>query len=264
MAALVLLAGLCVPRAAWAQPPDFRVFRTTVEPIFLQPRLGNSVGPGGSCFVCHTRVTSRLKLQPLPPGAIGWTEEQSRLNYAAVLRLIVPGDPLKSRLLMHPLSAEAGGDPSHAGGKHWTSQEAGEFQTIAAWVRTVSPGTPPPAVMLDYEAFRTKIQPILLKKRPGSARCATCHARASSFLEVPVPAGAAWTEEQSRKNFESITGRMLVVPGDPLSSRLLMMPLAHEAGGDPFHPGGKHWESPKDPEWQTLAAWVRDGNPPGR
>jgi len=264
VAALVLLAGLCVPRAAWAQPQDFRVFRTTVEPVFLQPRLGNSVGPGGSCFVCHTRVTSRLKLQPLPPGAIGWTEEQSRLNYAAVLRLIVPGDPLKSRLLMHPLSAEAGGDPSHAGGKHWTSQEAPEFQTIAAWVRTVPPGTPAPAVMLDYEVFSTKIQPILLKKRPGSARCATCHARANSFLEVPVPAGAAWTEEQSRKNFESITGRMLVVPGDPLSSRLLMMPLAHEAGGDPFHPGGKHWESPKDPEWQTLAAWVRGGNPQGR
>jgi len=264
VAALVLLAGLCVPRAAWAQPPDFRVFRTTVEPVFLQPRLGNSVGPGGSCFVCHTRVTSRLKLQPLPPGAIGWTEEQSRLNYAAVLRLIVPGDPLKSRLLMHPLSAEAGGDPSHAGGKHWTSQEAPEFQTIAAWVRTVPPGTPAPAVMLDYEVFSTKIQPILLKKRPGSARCATCHARANSFLEVPVTAGAAWTEEQSRKNFESITGRMLVVPGDPLSSRLLMMPLAHEAGGDPFHPGGKHWESPKDPEWQTLAAWVRGGNAQGR
>ncbi len=264
VAALVLLAGLCVPRAAWAQPPDFRVFRTTVEPIFLQPRLGNSVGPGGSCFVCHTRVTSRLKLQPLPAGAIGWTEEQSRMNYAAALRLIVPGDPLKSRLLLHPLSAEAGGYASHAGGKHWTSQEAGEFQTIAAWVRTVSPITPAPAVVLDYEAFRTKIQPILLKKRPGSARCATCHARANSFLQVPVPAGAAWTEEQSRKNFESITGRMLVVPGDPVSSRLLMMPLAHEAGGDPFHPGGKHWESPKDPEWQTLAAWVRGGNPQGR
>jgi len=50
---------------------------------------------------------------------------------------------------------------------------------------------------------------------------------------------------------------MLVVPGDPLTSRLLMMPLAHEAGGDPFHPGGKHWESQKDPEWQTMAAWIR-------
>jgi hypothetical protein len=264
VAALVMVAGVCVPRAVWAQPPDFQAFRATVEPIFLQPRPGNSVGPGGSCFLCHTRVTSRLKLQPLSPGAIGWTEEQSRKNYAAALRLVVPGDPLKSRLLLHPLSAEAGGDPSHAGGKHWTSREAGEFQTIAAWVRTGSASARPPPVVLDYEAFRTKIQPILLKKRPGSARCVTCHARANNFLQVLAPAGAAWTEEQSRQNFEAITTRMLVVPGDPLSSRLLMMPLAHEAGGDPFHPGGKHWDSPKDPEWQTMAAWVRGGTPQRR
>jgi hypothetical protein len=260
LAALVLLlTGLCVPRPAWSQPPDFRAFRATVEPIFLQPRVGNSAGPGGSCFLCHTRVTSRLRLQSLPPGAIGWTEEQSRKNHAAALRLIVPGDPLKSRLLLHPLSAEAGGDPLHAGGKYWTSQEAAEFQTIAAWVRTVSASAPSPPPALDYEVFRTKIQPILLRKRPGSARCVTCHARANNFLQGPVPAGAVWTEEQSRKNFETITTRMLVVPGDPLSSRLLMMPLAHEAGGDPFHPGGKHWESPNDPEWQTMAAWVRGG-----
>jgi hypothetical protein len=35
------------------------------------------------------------------------------------------------------------------------------------------------------------------------------------------------------------------------------MPLAHEAGGNSFHPGGKHWESQSDPEWQSLAEWVR-------
>ena len=36
-----------------------------------------------------------------------------------------------------------------------------------------------------------------------------------------------------------------------------MHPLARGAGGDPFHGGGKHWESQTDPEWQTLAAWVK-------
>ena len=36
-----------------------------------------------------------------------------------------------------------------------------------------------------------------------------------------------------------------------------MMPLAIDAGGDPFHPGGKRWASKDDPEWQMLAAWVR-------
>jgi hypothetical protein len=38
---------------------------------------------------------------------------------------------------------------------------------------------------------------------------------------------------------------------------MLMHPLAAAAGGDPFHAGGKHWTSQSDPEWQTLAAWVR-------
>jgi hypothetical protein len=72
----------------------------------------------------------------------------------------------------------------------------------------------------------------------------------------PLPAGrTTWTEEESRRNFEA--AQRLVVPGDPLTSRLLMMPLAKEAGGDAFHPGGKHWESQNDPEWQTLASWVR-------
>jgi hypothetical protein len=257
VAVLLLLTGLFVPRAVWSQPPNFGTYRAKVEPIFMQPRPGDSMGPGGSCFVCHTKVTSRLRLQPLAAAATGWSEEQSRKNYAAVLRLVVPGDPLKSRLLLHPLAADAGGDPSHAGGKYWASQEADEFRTIAAWVRTGSAGVPQPPLTLDYEAFRTKIQPILLKKRSGTARCVTCHARASNFLEAPEPGSGAWTDDQSRKNFDVIIARMLVVPGDPLSSRLLMMPLAHEAGGDPFHPGGKHWESQNDPEWQTMAAWIR-------
>jgi YVTN family beta-propeller protein len=42
-----------------------------------------------------------------------------------------------------------------------------------------------------------------------------------------------------------------------LKSKLLLHPLAVEAGGDPGHDGGKHWTSQDDPEWQVLAAWVR-------
>ena len=36
-----------------------------------------------------------------------------------------------------------------------------------------------------------------------------------------------------------------------------MMPLAHEAGGTEFHPGGKHWQTQNDPEWKTMADWVK-------
>jgi hypothetical protein len=38
------------------------------------------------------------------------------------------------------------------------------------------------------------------------------------------------------------------------------MPLAEAAGGTAFHPGGKHWTSQDDPEWQALADWVRGRN----
>ena len=67
--------------------------------------------------------------------------------------------------------------------------------------------------------------------------------------------GLWWLESFRHKNFEA--WQRVVAPGDPMSSRLLMHPLKAEAGGDPFHAGGKHWTSQNDPEWQTLAAWVR-------
>ena len=66
----------------------------------------------------------------------------------------------------------------------------------------------------------------------------------------------AYTEEESRKNFEMAS--KFVVPGVPTKSRLLTMPLAHEAGGTEFHPGGKHWESQSDPEWRAMAEWVKN------
>ncbi len=59
------------------------------------------------------------------------------------------------------------------------------------------------------------------------------------------PGRDAWDEEQSRKNFEAI--RRVVVPGNPQSSMLLLMPLGNEAGSKLFHPGGKHWASRTTP-----------------
>src|SRR6266550_3374987 len=43
----------------------------------------------------------------------------------------------------------------------------------------------------------------------------------------------------------------------PAASRLLIHPLAPEAGGDPFHSGGRQFASPNDPDWLALAEWVR-------
>ena len=49
----------------------------------------------------------------------------------------------------------------------------------------------------------------------------------------------------------------MVVPGNPLASQLLLLPLAEDAGGNTFHPGGKHWASQTDPDWQTIANWIQ-------
>ena len=234
---------------------DFQVYRTTVEPIFLKARQANE-GSGNACFTCHTKIATRLRLQPLSPGATSWTEEQSRANFVVVSKLINSSDVEKSPLLLHPLSAEAGGDPVHTGGKFWTTKDNPEWRAVLAWAHTgTGAGSAAPAVTLDYAFFRDRVQPIFLNKRPGHARCIACHENGTPRLQELSAGATSWDEEQSRKNFEA--WKRVVAPGDPLASRLLMHPLAPEAGGDPFHAGGKHWKSQNDPEWQTLAAWAR-------
>ena len=126
----------------------------------------------------------------------------------------------------------------------------GVAPALLAQQKAVSPAP------LDFEFFKANVQPIFLAKRPGHARCISCHGEGTTMQMVPVSDGqSTWTEEQARKNFEIV--RLRVVPNDPGRSRLLLHPLAHEAGGDLYHNGGKHWRSQDDPEWQTLAAWVK-------
>jgi hypothetical protein len=108
---------------------------------------------------------------------------------------------------------------------------------------------------LDFETFRTKIEPIFLAKRGEHARCYACHAQGTPLRLQEMPPGAtSWTEQQSRANFAAM--QRVVVPGQPKLSRLLLMPLAHEAGGTEFHPGGKHFTTMDDPEVKTLVAWI--------
>jgi len=108
---------------------------------------------------------------------------------------------------------------------------------------------------LDFEYFKAKVQPILLAKREGHARCVSCHTTGTPMRFQPLSPGAAtWSDEESRKNFDVIRAR--VVAGNPLKSKLLTHPLAEQAGGDVTHDGGKHWMSQDDPEWQTLSSSV--------
>ena len=116
------------------------------------------------------------------------------------------------------------------------------------------PAAPSSRPALNYEFFKTDVQPIFLKKRPGHARCIACHGQATPLRLQPLPAGrTTWTEEESRKNFQAI--QRVVAPGN-LKSRLLLHVLEEKAGGDFYHGGGKHFASQNDPEWLTLRAWV--------
>jgi hypothetical protein len=117
-------------------------------------------------------------------------------------------------------------------------------------------GLPLAAQTLDFETYRSKVEPIFAKKRPPHARCVSCHsANNSAFRLEPLPTGATtWTEEQSRKNFGYVS--RLVTPGKPATSRLLLQPLAHEAGGEEFHSGGRQFTSKDDPDWKTISDWV--------
>lgn len=112
------------------------------------------------------------------------------------------------------------------------------------------------AVEPDYEFFKNEVQPIFLAKRDGNVRCVQCHDRNPTFRLQALDEGAFfWTEEQSRMNFDY--AKAFIRPGEPpLNSRLLRHPLAADAGGDPFHGGGKHFASQSDPEWKILAEWV--------
>ena len=116
------------------------------------------------------------------------------------------------------------------------------------------------AATLDYDAYRSRIEPIFLKKKEGHTRCYVCHAESNNNfrLQKLTTGNASWTEEQSRKNFEMVL--KLVNPGRADTSRLLLHPLAPEGGGGVFHSGGRQFASQDDPDWKTLADWINGKN----
>jgi hypothetical protein len=129
-------------------------------------------------------------------------------------------------------------------------------RTVTAALITIALASTAFAAGFDFEMYRTTVEPVFLKKRPGHARCVVCHdASNSAFRLQPLSPGATtWTEEQSRRNFENVTH--LVTAGDPGKSRLLIHTLAPDAGGDDFHGGGRQFASRQDPEWKAIADWV--------
>jgi hypothetical protein len=113
------------------------------------------------------------------------------------------------------------------------------------------------AQTLDFEMYRTQVEPIFLKKRPTHARCVSCHVAALSRFQLQMlPDGVTnWTLEQSRRNFQAVS--QLVNFKDVLASPILKHPLAEDAGGDKAHSGGEQFKTRDDLDWKTIEAWIR-------
>src|SRR5580692_8069227 len=63
---------------------------------------------------------------------------------------------------------------------------------------------------LDFEFFKARIEPIFTTKRPGHARCISCHGDGTTMKLTPLPEGSAtWTEAEARANFDVISKRVV-------------------------------------------------------
>jgi len=123
--------------AAPAVTLDYAFFKSQVLPIFAKKREGHT-----RCVACHGGDQGAGSMRIERPGPDGvWTEAQAKQAFASVSRMVVPGKPEETRLLLHPLRSEAGGDRFHFGGKHFVSTNDPEWQTFYAWVMGKKLGT---------------------------------------------------------------------------------------------------------------------------
>ena len=130
LAAIAALAFIPCPAQAANEPElDYAYFKARVEPIFLKKRPDHV-----RCYVCHSEGNNAFKLEKLPEGKKFWSEEQSRKQFETVSRLVVPGEPGKSLILLRPLAPALGGYAYHSGGRQFESLNDPEYKTIAQWV----------------------------------------------------------------------------------------------------------------------------------
>jgi hypothetical protein len=140
LAGIAVLGIVVAPTELFAQPKakptlDYDFYKARIEPLFLKKKAGHT-----RCVVCHSESNNFFKLEPLSSGAKAWTDEQSHKNFETVSKLVNPGEPMVSRLLMHPLAPEGGGDVFHSGGRQFMSVNDPDWKTMAAFVNGATLG----------------------------------------------------------------------------------------------------------------------------
>ena len=125
----VVAAALAAPECAVAQTLSYEFFKANVQPIFLKKRPEHT-----RCIVCHAGANNAMRLTPLERGATNFTEEQSRTNFQTLSQIVVPGKPMDSLFLTHPLQPEFGGSAYHSGGRQFTTTDDPDWKAMAAWV----------------------------------------------------------------------------------------------------------------------------------
>jgi hypothetical protein len=123
------VALLAPPREARAQALSYEFFKANVQPIFLKRRPGHA-----RCIVCHAGANNAMRLTPLAAGATNFTEEQSKTNFQTLSQIVVPGKPMESHFLLHPLAPQFGGGLYHSGGRQFESTDDPDWKAMAAWV----------------------------------------------------------------------------------------------------------------------------------
>lgn len=125
------IRGLPPDRYVPAPAPvvDFEFFRSCVQNVFTTPREGHI-----KCSNCHGAGLAGFALVP-GGGRNAWNEGEARAAFHVIARLIVAGNPEKSRFLLKPLHPDGGGSYTHNGPRRWQSRDDPEWQMLAAWVR---------------------------------------------------------------------------------------------------------------------------------
>ncbi|HZP77008.1 MAG TPA: hypothetical protein VFB45_12760 [Pseudolabrys sp.] len=139
LAALLAATAISSLKAEPQKPPtlDYDFFKSRVQAVFLQKRATHA-----RCYVCHAESNNAFRLEKLSSDARTWNDEQSRRNFETVSKLVNPGDPDSSRLTLHPLAIEGGGDVYHSGGRQFASKRDPAWRTLAAWINGATLASP--------------------------------------------------------------------------------------------------------------------------